>query len=545
MRLRSGVVLVVAALILGLVEAGAGAQAKPRPRPAATGLCGSPPCYTAFTVNGGPPPGTVSLTVTNIGGNQLQIQLANSGNIDLSGAIGTNDAIHLVLDIGSFDPVVFGTTGFVTGFSESIDNVDNTLTLDMKPSASSWSMAGCTVISCGSDVSPVTATNDFGSVVLGFVSNMNTATQAVRDAMRGTWFSTNAQSMTLPTFSATTGAASFTVAAPHFKTDGATLNTGFFEFYAPDALVEAMGVVDPGTVTNGSFTVTSSNATSTVFGVTHEASPPGVLIQAGTNLLNLPPFNYSSPTFTVAKSNAPARTLTVTRAGAGSGNVSSSPDGIACGSTCSHAFDDGTAVTLTAGAAVGSSFTGWSGACSGAGQCHLTMDASKSVTATFTATPTIASFSPGSAAVHGTVTVNGTNFDTTTQVRVGGVSAPFAVVSATRLTFTVPAGAADGPIAVVNPAGTATSVTNLDVLPPPAITSFGPGSGPIGTAVTITGTNLGGTVGVLVGSVVTVPTSVSATQVVFAVPPGAVTGHIVLLTTSGAATSAGTFTVTP
>ncbi len=42
------------------------------------------------------------------------------------------------------------------------------------------------------------------------------------------------------------------------------------------------------------------------------------------------------------------RTLTVTKGGAGAGTVGSSPAGIDCGSTCSHAFVEGTSVTLSA-----------------------------------------------------------------------------------------------------------------------------------------------------------------------------------------------------
>jgi hypothetical protein len=40
-------------------------------------------------------------------------------------------------------------------------------------------------------------------------------------------------------------------------------------------------------------------------------------------------------------------------------------------------------VTLTATADTGSAFAGWSGDCSGTGDCVLTVDAAKSVTATF------------------------------------------------------------------------------------------------------------------------------------------------------------------
>ena len=76
-------------------------------------------------------------------------------------------------------------------------------------------------------------------------------------------------------------------------------------------------------------------------------------------------------------------TLSVSLAGAGSGTVTSSPSGIDCGPVCSAAFPHGTSVTLTATAAAGSSFAGWSGSCSGTGACVVTMDADRSVTATF------------------------------------------------------------------------------------------------------------------------------------------------------------------
>jgi hypothetical protein len=49
----------------------------------------------------------------------------------------------------------------------------------------------------------------------------------------------------------------------------------------------------------------------------------------------------------------------------GNGTVTSTPSGIDCGSVCEAEFDADTPVTLTATPASGSTFTGWSGACSG------------------------------------------------------------------------------------------------------------------------------------------------------------------------------------
>jgi hypothetical protein len=77
-------------------------------------------------------------------------------------------------------------------------------------------------------------------------------------------------------------------------------------------------------------------------------------------------------------------TLTVSKTGTGSGSLTSSPAGISCGSDCSETYPAGTAVTLTAAASSGSTFTGWSGGgCSGTGSCVVSMTADISVSANF------------------------------------------------------------------------------------------------------------------------------------------------------------------
>jgi len=96
------------------------------------------------------------------------------------------------------------------------------------------------------------------------------------------------------------------------------------------------------------------------------------------------------------------RVLTVTKAGSGAGTVTSDVAGINCGATCSGSFADGTVVTLTAAASAGSSFTGWSGDCSGTGTCIVTMSAARNVTATFVLLNTLTVTKTGSGA--GTVT---------------------------------------------------------------------------------------------------------------------------------------------
>jgi IPT/TIG domain/Divergent InlB B-repeat domain len=79
------------------------------------------------------------------------------------------------------------------------------------------------------------------------------------------------------------------------------------------------------------------------------------------------------------------RSLTVTKAGTGAGTVTSSPSGVACGSSCQSYFASGTAVSLTATPGSGASFGGWSGDA----DCvdgSVTLSANRSCTATFNAT---------------------------------------------------------------------------------------------------------------------------------------------------------------
>jgi hypothetical protein len=79
-------------------------------------------------------------------------------------------------------------------------------------------------------------------------------------------------------------------------------------------------------------------------------------------------------------------TLTVTKAGTGSGTVTNSPPGTS--------FSAGTPVSLTAAPNTSSLFSGWSGACSGtANPCSMNMNANSTVTANFTLKTT----KPGSA----------------------------------------------------------------------------------------------------------------------------------------------------
>src|SRR5439155_2007675 len=107
---------------------------------------------------------------------------------------------------------------------------------------------------------------------------------------------------------------------------------------------------------------------------------------------------------------------------------------------------------------------------------------------------------------------------------------------------TVPTSGTTRTISVTAPGGTATSAGSFTVINPPSITGFTPASGPVGTSVTISGTNFSGTSAVAFNGVSASFTANSATSIQATVPAGATTGTISVTTLGGTATSAGSFT---
>jgi hypothetical protein len=116
----------------------------------------------------------------------------------------------------------------------------------------------------------------------------------------------------------------------------------------------------------------------------------GACIGSGTCALVVDAAKTLTATFslnssTTSTGSAPSTaTITVTKNGNGSGVIASSPSGINCSTTCSASFPSGSSITLAAVSTTRSTFAGWSGACTGSGVCILTLDGSKTVTATFT-----------------------------------------------------------------------------------------------------------------------------------------------------------------
>ena len=78
----------------------------------------------------------------------------------------------------------------------------------------------------------------------------------------------------------------------------------------------------------------------------------------------------------------------------------------------------------------------------------------------------------------------------------------------------------------------------------PTLTGFSPTSGPVGTSVTLTGTNFSGVTAVAFNGTAASYTVNSATQIVATVPTGATSGTIKVTTSGGSTTSSATYTVT-
>ena len=81
--------------------------------------------------------------------------------------------------------------------------------------------------------------------------------------------------------------------------------------------------------------------------------------------------------------------FTLTLINNGNGTTTSSPAGINCApsTSCSFTYPSETTVELTHNADSGYEFSSWSGDCSGNGSCVVTMDQTRSVTATFLEEP--------------------------------------------------------------------------------------------------------------------------------------------------------------
>ncbi len=205
--------------------------------------------------------------------------------------------------------------------------------------------------------------------------------------------------------------------------------------------------------------------------------------------------NFLSPFSSAPTNNF---TLSVAKAGNGAGTVSSSPSGVSCGGTCSASFTSGTSVTLTAAAASGSTFAGWSGACSGTASCTVSMTQARSVTATFNSSATTFALSvskAGSGAGTVTSSPSGINCGSTCSANyANATSVTLTAAAASGSTFAGWGGACSGTgncTVSMTAARSVTATFNGASTFPLAVTRAGTGAGTVTS--TPSGINCGST----------------------------------------------------
>lgn len=256
-------------------------------------------------------------------------------------------------------------------------------------------------------------------------------------------------------------------------------------------------VLDGGPSANGILNYHAGGRT-----VSGSLSPPAGEIDAA----GVKPVKFTGM---AAVNGLPTATLTLTVRGPG---AVSATGGIQCPGMCSHSYAAGATVVLTATPANGSTFAGWTNGCSHATTCSLTLSASRSVGATFTTpAPTCVIRAPSSAVSHppaprshgrhpapttlplsatcdqaakvrltGTITEYlhaGHQSAKSTTVRIPATVAPVSAKISTKLSLTIPPGAAKALVAGVresatitltatNQAGTGTATLRLRRLRP-------------------------------------------------------------------------------
>ncbi len=158
----------------------------------------------------------------------------------------------------------------------------------------------------------------------------------------------------------------------------------------PNSTGDCVGAVPPGTVVELTATPAANATFDTFTGAGCTASPCSVTMDAAKSVN--------------AKFDLKRRTLTVTTSGSGSGIVTGA--GISCGPNntgdCSATADDGTTIVLTAGANASSTFDTFAGAACTTSPCSVTLDADKSVDASFAPKRTLTVTTSGAGS--GTVT---------------------------------------------------------------------------------------------------------------------------------------------
>ena len=180
---------------------------------------------------------------------------------------------------------------------------------------------------------------------------------------------------------------------------------GSAELYAPAFLPTISGAPATTAIVGVTYSFTPISTNAEGFSISGSL-PPGIVFNSATGALSGIPTTvgvFGNIIITVTNANGSAslpafsitvisgKQLTVNLAGAGSGKVDSITSGVTFTCTqgaCPKILPYNTIVTLSATPSSPSLFGGWSGACTNtSGDCQVTLDTDRSVTATFTMPP--------------------------------------------------------------------------------------------------------------------------------------------------------------
>jgi hypothetical protein len=190
-----------------------------------------------------------------------------------------------------------------------------------------------------------------------------------------------------------------------------------------------------------------------------------------------------------------------------------------------------------------------SGATSGNVIVNVGGTGSNGINFTGATSPYITNLSPHMGPAGTSITITGSNFGSTqgsSTVKFNGITATPTNWSATQIITPVPSGTTTGPV-LITVGGAGSNGYNFYGGSSAYLGGVSPGSGSVGTSVTITGGNFGSTQGsstVTFNGTAGTPTSWSDTQIVVPVPSGATTGNVIV-TVSGTGTNGQAFTVSP
>ena len=404
-----------------------------------------------------------------------------------------------------------------------------------------------------SGISPTSGPTSGGNTIT-ITGTGFTAATAVMFGSTSAVFTVNSATQITATAPAGTGSVSVTVTTPGGTSSGTTYT------YVPAPAIS--GISPPSGPTSGGNTITITGtgftaATAVMFGSTSAA----FTVISATQITATAPAGTGSASVTVTTPGGTSNGTTYTYVPAPAISGISPTQGPTTG---------GNTVTIT-----GTGFAGATAVMFGPASVAFVVVNATQITATAPAAPTapvavtvvtaagssnaafyfylprptVAVVSPSTGPLAGgnTVTITGTGLTLTTAVHFGAAAATaVTVVSDNQLTVQAPSGTGTVAVTVSTPGGTSlpgVGTPSYTYAALPVISALNPAQGPAagGTAITITGTNLGLTKSVLIGGIAAPFVAVSDTEVV-AMNPGGSPGPIgVTATTPGGVGNTATY----